>query len=216
VDRIRGRFRCSIAAIMATVVLVALDCIAIRTPLSGRSPTAGMLLLGGLPTANILAAGLLTLLSDRSWRCVSRPWLVGFEVVGWTVLLLYASCACSHADQTDAEHDDTGRLGHRTRIQSDARERRPAADRPDQARGAGGQVDRVEAGTPSARALRRRVGDPRQARDVEAHEFAGCRRRLDLVGRPAPAIRGTDTDVFHYFLLFLHQALEQAAGTGES
>src|SRR4051794_31380971 len=81
-----GRFRCSIAALMAVVVLVALDCVAIRTPLSGRSVTAGMLVLGGLPMANILAAGLVPLLPDRSGRCGCHRWLVGFEVVGWSTL----------------------------------------------------------------------------------------------------------------------------------
>jgi hypothetical protein len=92
-DGVVGRFRCSIAGMMAAVVLVALDCMAIRTPLSGLSVTACMLLLGGLPMANILAAGLLILLADRSGRGVYRPWLVGFEVAGWTALFLYASCA---------------------------------------------------------------------------------------------------------------------------
>jgi 4-amino-4-deoxy-L-arabinose transferase-like glycosyltransferase len=88
-----GRFRCSVAGLMAVVGLVALDCMAIRTPLSGRSLTAGMLLLGGLPMANILAAGLLPLLPDRSGREGCRPWLVGFQAVGWTALFLYTSCA---------------------------------------------------------------------------------------------------------------------------
>jgi hypothetical protein len=83
---------------MAAVVLVALNCIALRTPLSGRSLAACMLLLGGLPMANILAAGLLTVLPDRSWRAVYRPWFVGFEVVGWTALLLYSSCAYYHPE----------------------------------------------------------------------------------------------------------------------
>jgi hypothetical protein len=83
---------------MAAIALVAIDCVAIRTPLLGRTVTEAMLLLGGLPMANILAAGLLTLLRDRSWRRVYRPWLVGFEVVGWTALCLYASCAYYHPD----------------------------------------------------------------------------------------------------------------------
>lgn len=95
-DEIVGRFRCSITGLMAFVVLAALDCVVIRTPLSGRSLTAAMLLLGGLPMANILAAVLLTL--DRSERDVYRPWMVGFEVVGWTALLLYASCAYTHPE----------------------------------------------------------------------------------------------------------------------
>jgi hypothetical protein len=98
VDGIVGRFRCSIAGLMAVIGLVALDCMTIRTPLSGLSLTVGMLLLGGLPMTNILAAGLLPLLSGRSGRGADRPWLVGFEVVGWIALLLYASCAYYHPD----------------------------------------------------------------------------------------------------------------------
>lgn len=95
-DEIVRRFRCSITGLMAIVALVALDCVVVRTPLSGRSLTAGMLLLGGLPMANILAAVLLT--PDRSERDPYRPWVVGFEVVGWTALLLYAACAYAHPD----------------------------------------------------------------------------------------------------------------------
>src|SRR5262249_49539303 len=75
VDRIVGRFRCSIAGMMAAVALIALDCRAIGTPLSGLSVTECMLVLGGLPMANILAGGLLILLADRSWRRVHHPWL---------------------------------------------------------------------------------------------------------------------------------------------
>jgi hypothetical protein len=93
-----ARLRCSIAGLMGLVVLVAFDCTAIRAPLSGRSLTGGMLLLGGLPMANILAAGLLPLLPDPLGRWVYRPWLVGFEAMGGTALLLYAACACSQPD----------------------------------------------------------------------------------------------------------------------
>jgi hypothetical protein len=92
-----GRFRFSISGMMAVVALFALDFMAIRTPLNGLSVTACMLLLGGLPMANLLTAGLLVMLPDRLRRRVDRPWLVGFEVVGWTALFGYASCAYYHA-----------------------------------------------------------------------------------------------------------------------
>jgi hypothetical protein len=95
------RFRYSIAEMMAAVALVALVAFerrVIQNPLSGRTVTEAMLLLGGLPMANILAAGLLILLRDRWRRRVYLPWLVGFEVVGWTALCLYASIAYHHPD----------------------------------------------------------------------------------------------------------------------
>ena len=97
-DGIVGRFRCSIAGLMAVVVLVALDCVAIRTPLRGRSLTAGMLLLGGLPMANILAAGLLPLLRiARGGVCVTPGWSVSRSSAGRPCFSI-ASCAYYHPD----------------------------------------------------------------------------------------------------------------------
>jgi hypothetical protein len=78
---------------MALVGLAALDCMAIRAPLSGLPIVAAMLLLGGLPMANLLAIGLLPLLLGRPGGRGARPSVVGFEVVGWATLLLYASFA---------------------------------------------------------------------------------------------------------------------------
>jgi hypothetical protein len=91
------RFRFSIAEMMVAVAIVALDCKAIRTPLSGQSVTECMLVLGGLPMANVLVAGLLILLPDRSRGRLYHPWLVGFEVAGWTALFFYAAGAYYHA-----------------------------------------------------------------------------------------------------------------------
>ena len=86
-------FRCTIAGLMALVGLAALDSMAIRAPLSGRPIVATLLLLGGLPMANLLAIGLLPLLLGRPGGRGARPSIVGFEVVGWATLLLYASFA---------------------------------------------------------------------------------------------------------------------------
>jgi hypothetical protein len=96
-DAVR-RIRCPIAGMMAVVALAALDCAAVRSPLSGRPLTETLLLLGGLPMANVLAFGLLPLLLERPGRGACRPCLVGFETVGWSVLLLYASCAFYHPE----------------------------------------------------------------------------------------------------------------------
>jgi hypothetical protein len=85
------------AGMMVGVAIVALDCKAILTPLSGLSVTECMLLLGGLPMANVLVAGLLILLPDRPRGHVYRPSLVGFEVAGWTALFFYAAGAYYHA-----------------------------------------------------------------------------------------------------------------------
>jgi hypothetical protein len=78
---------------MALVGLAAFDCMAIRTPLSGLPVVAAMLLLGGLPMVNLLAIGLLLLLPGRLGGGGARPSVVGFEVVGWSTLLLYAAFA---------------------------------------------------------------------------------------------------------------------------
>jgi hypothetical protein len=60
--------------------------------------TETLLLLGGLPMANILAVGLLPLVLKGSGGGRRNPSLVGFEAVGWSVLLLYAACAVHHPD----------------------------------------------------------------------------------------------------------------------
>jgi hypothetical protein len=92
------RARCSMAGLMALVVIAALDCAAIRSPLSGRPLTAILLLLGALPMANILAVALLPLIQRHRARLERRACLVGFEIVGWVALLLYAFCAVHHSD----------------------------------------------------------------------------------------------------------------------
>ncbi len=92
------KFRFTTNELMAVVVLAALDFAAFRYPLIGRPFIEVLLVLGGLPTANILAIGLL-LLCRESWaNGVRRQRLVGFEVVGWATLLVFAAVAIHHSD----------------------------------------------------------------------------------------------------------------------
>ena len=90
--------RRSIAGLMAVVVLVAVDCAAIRSPLRGQPLTSILLLLGGLPMANILALDLLPALRARSGRGRPPRGLIGFELIGGAALLLYAIIALSDPD----------------------------------------------------------------------------------------------------------------------
>jgi hypothetical protein len=94
----RSPMRVSIAGIMAAVVLAALDCVAIQSPLSGRSRAGVLLLFGALPMANILMLGLLPLLRARTGRQTYPSGWVGFEAGGWTALLLYAAVALYQPD----------------------------------------------------------------------------------------------------------------------
>src|SRR4051812_19204933 len=86
------RPRLSVAASMVVVLLVAVDCATVRSPLSGRPQSEALLLLGGLPMANLLVVGLLALSSRHPARGASR-YLVGFEVVGWAAFFVYGFAA---------------------------------------------------------------------------------------------------------------------------
>src|SRR5215472_12261687 len=87
----------SIAGLMAVVTLAALDCVAVRSPLSGRSLTGVLWLVGGLPMANVLTVGLLPLLLGRPRRWDGRPFLVGFVALGALALMLYAALTARYA-----------------------------------------------------------------------------------------------------------------------
>jgi hypothetical protein len=103
-------FRFSISTLMAVVLVVALDCMAINMlivrPLF-RVPLSELILLGALPMANILAIGLLRLWADRNERGQTRPLLVGFEICGWVTLLVFLTCAVL---ATESFHDGVGAL----------------------------------------------------------------------------------------------------------
>src|SRR4051794_9432709 len=69
-------FRFSISALMAVVLLVALDCMAFNTLLD-RPPfqrhLSELIVVGALPMANILAVGLIRLLTERNRPALTRP-----------------------------------------------------------------------------------------------------------------------------------------------
>jgi hypothetical protein len=100
-----GHFRFSISALMAVVLLVALDCLAFNTlldrPLFHRH-LSELIVVGALPMANILAVGLIRLLTERNMRSLTRPFLVRFEVIGGVALLLFLASSCL---ATDLLHD---------------------------------------------------------------------------------------------------------------
>ena len=75
---------------MVFVAVAALDFAAIRALVSSNSLVAGLLLVGALPMANVLAVGLLV---AQRWPR-SRPFLLGFEVFGAMGLTLYVAMSC--------------------------------------------------------------------------------------------------------------------------
>jgi hypothetical protein len=77
----------SIAELMAIVVIVALDCLVMRA--RQPAPTLIFLALGGLPMQIALVIGLLHMFRRRRTER-PFPFLIGFEVVGWICLLIYA------------------------------------------------------------------------------------------------------------------------------
>jgi hypothetical protein len=81
----------TIAWMMASVAIAALDFAAMRA-LFGFGPSTGELLtLGALPMANILAVGFLI-----GYRCPgSRPFLLGFEAFGVVALAVYIALVIS-------------------------------------------------------------------------------------------------------------------------
>jgi hypothetical protein len=101
-------FRFSISSLMAVVLVVALDCMAINMlivrRLSGPN-LSDLILFGALPMANVLAIGLIRLWADRKGRGRTRPLLVAFEVCGWVSLLVFVTCAVL---ATDSFHDGVG------------------------------------------------------------------------------------------------------------
>ena len=79
--------RLRIAWVMVAIAIAALDFAAIRASLD--IPEVGLLVLGALPMANVLAVGILV----GQQRPGSRPFLLGFEVFGAMALAVYVILA---------------------------------------------------------------------------------------------------------------------------
>ena len=101
-------FRFSISSLMAVVLLVALNCMAINMFL-GRplfpSSLLELIFFGALPMANLLAIGLYRLWTERNGQGRTRLFLVGFEVFGGVALLLFFVCTWVAPDSL---HDGVG------------------------------------------------------------------------------------------------------------
>jgi hypothetical protein len=85
--------RIRIAWVMVAVAIAALDFGAIRA-MSG-SDTGMFLLLGDMPMANVLAVGILV--GQR--RPGSRPFVLGFEILGAIALVVYVNLAIFFSDE---------------------------------------------------------------------------------------------------------------------
>ncbi len=57
-----------------------------------------LIVFGSMPMASILVLGIPNLVRGATGRCKIRPFLVGFEGVGWTVLLVYTGSAVLFAE----------------------------------------------------------------------------------------------------------------------
>jgi hypothetical protein len=87
------RTKLSIAGLMVLVVALALDCLAVRSILDSRDVFSVAAVFLGLPMATILLVLPVLLLVCHGRQYHPRPFLVGFEIVGWTVLtVLIAAC----------------------------------------------------------------------------------------------------------------------------
>jgi hypothetical protein len=83
--------RIPIAWVMVVTAIAALNLGAIRAVSDHLGPTSGMLAIGALPMANVLAFGLLVGCLHRG----SRPFLVGFEAFGALALAFYVTAILS-------------------------------------------------------------------------------------------------------------------------
>lgn len=90
----RSSFQLPLWWLLALVVVAALDCAALRFPLSGRRLTSIMTLLGVLPMANLLFLGLLVSL-QRVGRHLT--FWIGFELAGLLVILIYGVSTIHHS-----------------------------------------------------------------------------------------------------------------------
>ena len=81
--------RFSIACIMAIIVIAAIYLAAIRC-FDGRNT---LIVVGSMPMASILVLGIPSLVRGATGRGKSHPFLIGFEGVGWTALLVFTGSA---------------------------------------------------------------------------------------------------------------------------
>ena len=89
-------FRFSIAEMMVVVLIVAMDLSALRLLMNPfwawQRQLIELIVVGALPMANILAAGLVYGFHQRSAHGKIPPSLVRFEVWGWAALLAWTGC----------------------------------------------------------------------------------------------------------------------------
>ena len=86
------RTKFSIAGLMVLVLALALDSLAVRSILDSRDVFSVSVVFLALPMATVLLVVPVLVLGRHGGQS-RRPFLVGFEVVGWTVLTaLVAAC----------------------------------------------------------------------------------------------------------------------------
>jgi hypothetical protein len=85
--------RFSIAWIMAIIVIVAIDFAVIRELDRTGTLVGGLIAIGSLPMAGILMLGIPSLVKGLSGQGKVRPFLNGFEGVGWTIMFVYTGSA---------------------------------------------------------------------------------------------------------------------------
>jgi hypothetical protein len=103
------KFRVSIAGIMAAGVLIALDCMVIRTLGDYRQPMGNVLILCCLPMTNVLAAVLLRIRAGLR-RGTTRPFPIGFAAAGVAALAIYSVLVVAFPQTMAHAVDDP--LGH--------------------------------------------------------------------------------------------------------
>jgi hypothetical protein len=85
--------RFSIAWVMTVIVIAAVDSAAFPWLLMTNSVICWLLILGSIPMASILMFGIPSMARGFFGRGGIQPFLVGFERVGWTILLIYTGGA---------------------------------------------------------------------------------------------------------------------------
>ncbi|HEY2154666.1 MAG TPA: hypothetical protein VGH33_03485, partial [Isosphaeraceae bacterium] len=100
------KFRVSIAGIMATVALIALDCMVIRTLGDFRQPMGNVLILSCLPMVNVLIAVLIRIRAGLR-RGTARPFPMGFAAAGLAALALFAALVVAFPHTIAHAFDDS-------------------------------------------------------------------------------------------------------------